>query len=540
MPVIASSIAASPNASELAALRAVLPPLGDGRPAVSVQSSFQTSISLADSGAETRRAQRSRPRLRIAHPVADDTRWLLDGVLARSTASRFLMPLASDAVQLASTASSGQAALVSVDAFAVRRFEAGAKFVVYAGGEATDDFEVGVVQSISGGSGGTITATANLASAWSAGSWAVPLVECELSPASQLGLTRWDDATASIEFNATVGPQLYSPLADPGTLPTGYDTSGGYPILDLACMRERQIACGWLRPGGVRDIGLGTRPNVFGSRAARTVSGGLFFPSRSDAWGYLKFFASRGGRAYPFWLFDPAERWDGVTATNATTLTLPAIGHVDDWATREHVAVLRENGTREVVAIDSVSRSGGVDTVTLGSALGGTDITYAHTARLCRFDSDAITETWITPELCRVDFTAVELPDEATVTQAVAVVATVALTETFDQENCDAAAQDGGGTTDPGGGTDPAPCSIDHASLTATYAGAVSQTPLVGDSPMSVTLSKGVSGGQYSGSGSTFPNSMTLAHITNGLSLGLSANCGWDMTVSGDAGGGDA
>jgi hypothetical protein len=445
MAVTATTIESSPSATQLAALRYLLPPVGAGFPNVSVQSSFLTSVSVADSAAETRRGLRNRPVLRIEYPAFGESgeRWDVDGFLARVTASRLLAPLASDAVQLASQANSGQANVVSGDDLAYRRFEVGCRVALYAyapGRTTAESFEVGVISSISTN---TVTLTGNLASAWPAGSWMVPLVECELTPVTTMNLGRWDALDAGISVREVAGKPAYSALATAGSNPSGYDTYSGDPILDLACIRTRSMSVGWSRPGSIREFGLGSRPNVFGTRAARTVAGGLYFDTRSEAWAYLKFFASRAGRLHPFWLFDPSEGFDGLTVNSTTEIEVPAYGDEDDWDFRDYLGVKLANGDREVVPITSVSRSSGVDTLTLATALSNTSVEYAHVARLCRFDSDALAVEWRNKEICEVEFGTIELPDEATTTQIVPIQATAAASATFDPEDCDGEAAAG-------------------------------------------------------------------------------------------------
>lgn len=251
-------------------------------------------------------------------------------------------------------------------------------------------------------------------------------------------------AVIEVELDAleVVGKTALPALCPPGTLPPDYPTYDGLPILTMphGILTPEGVEMGIVREGEFDAVGLGGTGQWYGDRGRWTFTIPMVFLTRAEAWKFMKFFDSRAGRAWPFWLASPTSDYT-ATAITTTTIAVDASGLEGDWDDRPWIAIHLGDGTVYIRGVASVVRSGGTDTVTFDAALPEApvlaDIRRTCIAYKCRFDSDELVEHWITTEHMQTEVSVIELLGEKSVTIAgLDRVATVPLSRAFSAPHC--------------------------------------------------------------------------------------------------------
>ncbi|MBZ9659768.1 hypothetical protein LB523_12000 [Mesorhizobium sp. ESP-6-4] len=116
----------------------------------------------------------------------------------------------------------------------------------------------------------------------------------------------------------------------------------------------------------------------------------------SDLWRRRCWIHSLNGKQKAFWLptFNQDLLLQSTIGSAATVVTVKSIGHVGYYAGK-HVMILLNDGTRFFRAINSASKSGGNDLLTISSAI-GQSVAVADIALFCfiskvRLNSDVVT-----------------------------------------------------------------------------------------------------------------------------------------------------
>ena len=214
-------------------------------------------------------------------------------------------------------------------------------------------------------------------------------------------------------------------------------------MLDVDEYITKEGNMGVSRDGTLVASGLGNIPQTYGSRARFTETIGIEALTRADAWNYLRFAESRAGRRAPFWLISPSIGYTPVSVLGGgagTGLSVVQTGVEADWNLRPFIGIRETDGTITIRGVSSVSRTGGNDEVTFDSGIPGLDINSIDrvgAALLCRFDEDRHVERWLTADLFRSEFRAVEMIREVDVSITnLAKVTTVGLAAAFSAAGC--------------------------------------------------------------------------------------------------------
>lgn len=422
MTVTASSLTASSStpADEISLWAPAAVLQTDWSEPLRVDTAWQTDVTSARSTAEQRRQRRQRPRLALRTPMpALDRADLLNAtmVLSRASDARALVPLWVDQTKLTSAASNTDTVL-NCDT-TLRRLTIGARVLIIEPRRDTvaGTWEVATISSLTSTS---ITVSTGITNNYTTAARVVPLIEAEVGltqegRAGSGGTGRW--TWLALE---RVGPMSLEATSTPGSNPSGFDTYSSLPIFSLPSADWASgLDLGLDRPGELTPLGLAEIPTVYGSRAGLRYSYEVAALTRTNAWAVKRFFDSRAGRCYAFWACTPLT-YELDTVSSTTRIDVTQIGVGDDWTRRPYLFVVETDGTTWVREIDSVNRTGGVDQLTLTTAispqLADADIRVLGMAIKARFESDAMSEEWLTDDQMMTVLPVAEVLDDKSVT----------------------------------------------------------------------------------------------------------------------------
>ena len=371
---------------------------------------FATSVTEARTTAEKRTALIDRPQrtFKVRHTTLERrlTRLLIDQAY-RWGDSRTLLQLHSDRTKTSAAASSGQPTIAcdTTD----RRFYVGQRVLLAAGTDRTmlTGPEVRQVLSLTDTS---ITFVNNLAADLPKGAFVYPLLEAKVMLQSDRERITGHIADAEFDFTEVEGRSALPPLAALDSISAGMDSYEGYPIFDFKVQDATEISA---RSGFQTVVGRSTWETIQGERAKRGVRGDLRFLNRAEAFRYLRFFHSRGGRACPFWAMSHFSEYV-VEQVTSTSIRVTAEGDVNDWAYAPFIGVLLRDGSIVVREISQVSRSVDQDILQFLDPVtfSDTDVVRAGRASLVRMNSDEVGEDWKTDTIMETEFEYLETMEE--------------------------------------------------------------------------------------------------------------------------------
>lgn len=201
------------------------------------------------------------------------------------------------------------------------------------------------------------------------------------------------------------------------TVPSGFAQYDGKPVVDLGG-NWTATTVGRVRTGSVVSLGRGQTVEVFGSRARQTGGASFYGLDREDAWKLIQLFDSRRGQLYPFWTTRPDEHLT-LRSVTLNTLVVDAAWELYDWNFYSYIFIKTVSGNTYIRKIQSVSRNGDADTLTLTENLPEltlSDIYDVGMAYLSRLDADDMKEEWLTDTCIKVSFNVIELIREQTIT----------------------------------------------------------------------------------------------------------------------------
>lgn len=383
----------------------------------SLESSWATDVSDSHSTvAEERRALLDRPArvqgVRFTGMSRDESMYALMA-LSRAGAERTLVPVYSSLSYLTAAVSG---AVVPCDT-RWRRFHVGGYVLLHNPG--TDLTEVGVVLSLTDSQ---IALTGSVSGTFDTTRCRVyPLMVSELAISNRIDAVTDAHCGVVAEFR-----EVMDDTALPGLNygPPPALSLAGYPVFRTEPDWNNAVSVTVLQQGSVADLGNGTVYTVRGSRPKYRFDFNLTHLERDEAWDTLRFFDAMKGRLSPFLVVNPmvlfspfeilASRIDVYRFTEDTG------GDTDIAEFLEYVAVEQYDGTLEIVPVSGVAATtnGGTDVyrISLGTNLSGavslSDAKKVTSAHLVRFANDAIRESWVTDEVCQIEFSALEVLQE--------------------------------------------------------------------------------------------------------------------------------
>ena len=382
---------------------------------VKVRRSYLSEVQNALSMAEQRRSLQGRPRhgldLRfIASTQAEIQNYLM--FLHRAAMASWLCPLFSDFGTLdAELASAGT--VMSLDT-THRRFHTGMRVAVL--DPDGSSFDVGVIDSITDT---TITLSAGFTPAYPAGSLVFPLHEVRALLKSKQDVVTDLLTILTASTLETAGQQTMPALEDANTVPTGFTSHSGYPIMppewdDFG----KPISYELIRAGSLSATGISQTATLYGDRPYYSFDVNVLCETRELAFDVIRFFDSRRGRTYPFWHISPLTDAAFLSFASTSQMTVTANGPVGDWELfRPYIAVVYNDGTLVIRQTDNaLDNMDGTYEIALTSPIPSTSgISRVSLARLCRFDDDELVEEWDTNTHMSTTLKVVEIINEVTV-----------------------------------------------------------------------------------------------------------------------------
>lgn len=391
-----------------------------------IETSYETDVSRSpDTLAEERRSLWQRPQ-RVMQ-----ARWLRMGkdevyqlrlLLRRLTNENLQFPLYCDATRVTGNALSTDT-LFSVEANN-RRFYVGGRVLFF---RITDTYisrtEVltGIITELTANS---IRIASSLGTALIANQWAVvPLIDCDEVLEPEVTWETAEVARVELTVRERRGKNALPPITV--GLPPGFPNRLGRPVFEIEPNWINGITTSYKRHGSEQRIGRRLVPLKDGDRYSQVQSWNLSPVERPDWYRIASMFDSRRGRAESFWVIDREFSW---TVSNTTTIFVDIVpyGRFVDfnqiWTEQNiAVAIKMKSGEIHLMQVNTVSDNGSFWRLT---AVGGqsieagidlSQIDFVARARLSRFDSDAMKETWRTNNVCDIRLRTIEVQNEKTV-----------------------------------------------------------------------------------------------------------------------------
>lgn len=377
-----------------------------------LRSAYFTDIAPAVSDGEQRRGRIGKPQRMMESELKSMDRSQILGLQAamdRMGSAKTLGPLYCDQSRLTAAATTGGTTLACPTSY--RRFTVGARVAVL--NVDTGVFAVKVIQAIAAG---LITCSTTIGADFPADSLVFPLMECRLNLETGGDVLGEHTVRFKVTFVELPGPWSLDTGQGVGSVPGGFSSYLGYPIVSTPYDYARAMTTTVRRSGQYVSTGVSQHTDVQGDRARHLFKLPFTFFSRAEAWPFLRLHDSRGGRLLPQWIPAPTADYD-IIAFTGTGVQVRAVAAEIDWTFRPFIALVKEDGTVQVRTITAHTRAGQVDSLTLDTLFDSSGvITRLTTARLMRHDSDEQVEGWQTDEVVRVENTYIEVTREDDVT----------------------------------------------------------------------------------------------------------------------------
>lgn len=384
---------------------------------VSIRSSFETTVKEAQSGAEQRVGLRNAPfrtsKVTLCGLSLEDTAKLR--ILAtRRGKARSLFPLHSDVSPVLSDSPVTGATIPCSTLY--RRFFPGKRIaVLHAGNSTCPSFEIGEVESLTSNS---ITLTQEVTTSVPVGSLVFPLMETDLHPKQTGKLITNHVTSMSLESREYIGRTQLPASIEANTIPSGFSTFDGLPVLVGRENWVNDISCQLVRGGDSTPSGLTSLFDPTGTHPYMSFDLEFTSDRRQRAWEILQLFESRRGRLYPFWLVSPCDDISLHSVLTTSSIKVNAIGELIDWDHYSTIAVKMTNGDVHLRHIDTVTRTDGLDTLTLTESIPGLTTSGVSELSLVfrvRFDKDELEEKWITTECMKCALPVKEVEKEQSI-----------------------------------------------------------------------------------------------------------------------------
>lgn len=409
-------VESSPLSSELWGLAYLF--LADWQIDLVLDTSYTTDVAIAETVAESRIGLVRRPYRTLRARAISFNREESLGLkmlLMRMAHARNLVPLYTDQSVLTAPASGTTLDCDTTN----RRFQENSRVVVAVpsvGFGSYESFEVAEIQSVSASQ---ITLKASLSGSFPTGSRVMPLVEARLLLNHSQTFVTDKNVEARLVFVESTGEMSLLPTAEPGATPSGFPVADdGLPIMDRSFNWTFDVSGQVIREGKQSQLGRDMVTQVFGERARQLHAFAITSTDRDGIYQLLRFFESRAGRLHPFWILSAIDDYE-PTAISSGGVNVKAVGPEFDWNFRPYLAVELNNGTIYIREVDSVTRVGSSDNVSIVGTFPGppslSDVRSVRIAYRVRFFEDAMSEAWTNDEVVTANLSALEVLEEKSV-----------------------------------------------------------------------------------------------------------------------------
>lgn len=388
---------------------------------IEVTTTWPVSIGAGRSSAEKRAVAGAKPNRMLRFTLTSTTpqeSWLLKNFLLRMGICRSMVPLYCDYATL--TAPTSGATLTCDTTF--KRFFPSARVVLAIPVHGGTTFQIYETKAISSLTTSSITLASSPSRVYPIGSRVMPVLECDVLPESSAKNLGGGKLSVQVIATEIPGNAALPPLASPGDT-VSYSSFGGYPIFDPGLNRNidwRASEDGWKRDNMVTSLGQGRIYDLMGPRPRSHSPREAIAATRADAWTLLKFWDYCRGSTYPFFSLAPLPLFD-LRAISTTALQVTAAGPLEDWNYYPYIAVVKQqadSGAARVRAISSVTRSSGIDTINLATALDSmtlAQVACVTPASLMRYEAQDLTERWQGSQNVSLSFSHLEVLNEGPV-----------------------------------------------------------------------------------------------------------------------------
>lgn len=365
-----------------------------------ITSSFKTDVTDGVSADEARQGMVDRPFRTVEFDglvakKADAGAFLTQA--RKGTGQRFYTPLVCDQAFLTSTTNSG-ASVLNCDT-ANRRLFVGynVMVVVYdASSLRASSVHVGQIQSMTSTS---ITLTAAMPfTAPAYVTYVYPAMECDVDTNAS-GIAQTDEAvTFTMQARERIGVTALPSLAAAESIPSGEVSYTGFPVMTIPHTWDK-TETGESRKSKTSQVGLDLATTIYGAFSLATGALTFLQLSRADGFRLLKFFDSRMGSLFVFWLPNQTADLACVSRTSSTVWNVEKSIDRQDILDRRFLAFWGDDSTCTIAKIVTVTDGGASWIVTVDAAIplaAISNLIKLSFACLAKFNTDEIKEQWTT------------------------------------------------------------------------------------------------------------------------------------------------
>lgn len=382
---------------------------------VTIETSWITDITEADSVSEERLSKTDRPSRRMIISYQGMTKKKSSALwinINRHSHNQLIAPIFPDAV-VTTAISTGSTIYCAT---AKRRFFLGAFVVIYStdSGEATN-VQYGKITNIFDD---RIELLDPLVGSYAIGATVCPTIRTEINLGSSGRFKTDNHYGITLTLDEPLSDSTLFAIADIANPPPDLATFQDKPIFKLNPDWTDGISANTFRAGEQFESGNTTIVAVRGDRPQIEHEMELTPLTRDETWAVLQFFDYRKGRARPFFYVAPETLFD-VVAASTTTLDIAPFGNMSDLSTMiDYVGILKTDGTEiiaEITSIEDNVTSWRINFVDVGVPLTRPLIVRATSGHQARFSSDTIREVWETTDVCSIETAMRDLLEEKSV-----------------------------------------------------------------------------------------------------------------------------
>lgn len=251
----------------------------------------------------------------------------------------------------------------------------------------------------------------------------VPLIDCEKMLDPTINALTGEVYEIKLDVREYKGKNSLPPVTV--GLRAGFPIRLGRPVFFIEQNWIRGITTTYKRYGTDQRIGRRLVPLPEGDRYSQKQKWNLAPILRPDWFRILSLFDSRRGRAESFWCVDLEFTWSLALTSSGFIDVVPYGRFVDfnqNWTEQNMAAaIVMKSGEIHLAQIVNVIDNGSTWRLTIAAGqsiedpIDLTQIDFFARARLTRFDSDTLSEKWITNNVVNVKLSTIEVQNEKTV-----------------------------------------------------------------------------------------------------------------------------
>jgi len=243
----------------------------------------------------------------------------------------------------------------------------------------------------------------------------LPMMDTELILAPKIKYFSDLKAEVELDFQEIIGPSALPPTWT--GLPEDAPNYQGYPIFHFEPNWERPPDLTYKREGELQKQGRGFVTFVEGDRY-KLIQDAEFLFDRNEFFEYLRFFDSRRGRHRAFWMVDMDHVWQfiAISGVDNKFVDIEVIGDFTHFSENlDYIGIVTEDGSyyiREVVTVQDLTNFYRITVTDAIPEIQEIDVIRVARARLTRFNSDILKETWINNNIITIKTRTTEILSE--------------------------------------------------------------------------------------------------------------------------------